>query len=83
MTSIRMLTQIATQYNLMVHQLDEKSAYLNAPIEWELYMEQAKGVEIENKNSNERLVYKLKKSFYGLKQSGRNWNNLLHTYLIE
>ena len=42
-------------------------------------MEQAKGFEIENKNSNERLVYELKKSLYGLKQSGRNWNNLLHT----
>ena len=46
-------------------------------------MEQAKRFEIENKNSNERLVYKLKKSLYGLKQSGRNWNNLLLTYLIE
>ena len=46
-----MLLQIATQYNLMVHQLDVKSAYFNASIEWELYMEQAKGFEIENKNS--------------------------------
>ena len=42
-----------------------------------------KGFKIENKNSKERLVYKLKKSLYGLKQSGRNWNNLLHTYLIK
>ena len=63
--------------------LGVKSVYLNAPLECELYMEQAKDFEIENKNSNERLVYKLKKSLYGLKQSGRNWNNLLHTYLIE
>ena len=62
MTSIRMLMQIAAQYNLMVHQLDVKSTNLNAPIEWDLYMGQAKGFEIENKNSNERLVYKLKKS---------------------
>ena len=31
----------------MVHQLDVKSAYLNAPVELELYMEQAKGFEIE------------------------------------
>ena len=27
-----------------------------------------KGFEIENKNRKERLVYKLKKSLYGLKQ---------------
>ena len=33
MTSTRMLMQIATQYNLMVHQLDVNSAYLNASIE--------------------------------------------------
>ena len=46
-------------------------------------MEQTKGFEIENKNSYERLLYKLKKSLYGLKQSGRNWNNLLHIYLIK
>ena len=49
-----MLMQIATLYNLMVHQFDVKLAYLNAAIEWELYMEQAKGFEIENKNSDER-----------------------------
>ena len=33
MTSIRMLMQIATQYNLMVHQLEVKSVNLNTPIE--------------------------------------------------
>ena len=26
---------------------------------------------------------KLKKSLYGLKQSERNWNNMLHKYLID
>ena len=25
----------------------------------------------------------IKKSLYGLKQSGRNWNNTLHTYLAS
>ena len=40
-----MLMQIATQYNLIAHQLDVKSGYLNAPINWEFYMGQAKGFE--------------------------------------
>ena len=29
------------------------------------------------------MVYKLKKSLYGLKQSGRNWNGVLHSYLVS
>ena len=31
----------------------------------------------------EKYVYKLNKSLYGLKQSGRIWNLLFHDYLIE
>ena len=28
-------------------------------------------------------MLKLNKSLYGLKQSGRNWNNLIHKFLID
>ena len=30
-----------------------------------------------------KLVFELHKSFYGLKQSVRNWNTMLHTYLSK
>ena len=78
-TSIRSLMQIAAQHDLILHQMDVKTAYLNAPIDCEIYMEQDEGFEIQSENG--RLVYKLNKSLYGLKQSGRNWNSLLHSYL--
>ena len=60
--------------------MDVKAAYLNAPIDCELYVEQPEGYEVKSK-TGEKLVPKLKKSFYGLKQSGKNWNNKLHSYL--
>ena len=79
LTSIRMLMQIAVQENLIVHQMDVKTAYLNADIDTELYVEQPKGFI----DTDRKLVWKLKKSLYGLKQSGRNWNNLLHKCLMN
>ena len=51
--------------------MDVKTAYLNAPIDCEIFMEQLEGYEKAGKNG-EKLVYKLRKSLYGLKQSGRN-----------
>ena len=69
------------QEDLVVHQMDVTTAYLNAPIDTEVYMEQPEGYEKVGKNG-EKLVYKLQKYLYGLKQSGSNWNNALHTYLL-
>ena len=66
----------------MVHQMDVKSAYLSAPIDCEMYVQQPKGYEVSDRDNN-LLVWKLKKSLYGLKQSGRNWNSMLDEYFVE
>lgn len=81
MTSVRALMQISVQNDLIIHQMDVKTAYLHAPIEEEIYMDQPEG--FEQTESGENLVYKLKKSLYGLKQSGRNWYKLLNDYLEQ
>ena len=81
-TSIRCIMQLAAQYGLELHQMDVKTAYLHADIDTDIYMEQAEGFEVYDKY-DKKLVYKLNKSIYGLKQSGRNWNNLLHEFLID
>ena len=77
-----MLMQLAVQEGVVVHQMDVKTAYLNAPIDCELYMEQPEGYERKGPNG-EKLVCKLKKSLYGLKQSGRNWNNMLDNHFTQ
>ena len=83
-TSVRALMQIAAQNDLIVHQMDVKTAYLHAPIDTEIYLDQPEGFEVKSDDGN-RLVYKLKKSIYGLKQSGRNWNRIhvLHDHLCK
>ncbi|KAL9987803.1 hypothetical protein ACROYT_G002165 [Oculina patagonica] len=82
LTSVRVLMQMAAQHDLILHQMDVKTAYLNAPIDCEIYMDQAEGFEVPP-GSEGKLVYKLNKSLYGLKQSGRNWNHVLHCFLQE
>ena len=82
LTSVRAVMQLAAQRDLVLHQMDVKSAYLSAPIDCEIFMEQAEGFKVQSKRG-EKLVYKLRKSLYGLKQSGRNWNSMLHTHLVE
>lgn len=74
--------QVAVQEDLTLHQMDVKTAYLHAPMDCEVYMEQPEGFESKSE-TGEHLVCKLNKSLYGLKQSGRNWNMLLHEHLTE
>ena len=79
MSSIRILLQIAVQNNFIIHHMDVKAAYLNAPLNVRFTLIRRKVFEDKTKNS----VWKLKRSLYGLKQSGRTWNNTLHAYLID
>ena len=79
-TSIRVLMQLAVNHDLVVHQMDVKTAYLHAPIDQEIYIDQPQGFEEVAENGS-KLVYRLKKSLYDLKQSGRNWNKVLHEHL--
>ncbi|KAE9067260.1 hypothetical protein PF007_g28142 [Phytophthora fragariae] len=64
----------------VVKQFDFVTAFLNAPTERIIYMEQPEGFV---KRGYEDFVCLLKKSIYGLRQSPRNWNNTLHLVLIE
>ena len=81
MTSVRILAQLAVQYDMSIHQMDMKTAYLNAPIEHELYVEMPKGYASVSMRQSQ--VWRLNKSLYGLKQSGRNWHLFLKSFLED
>ena len=78
--SLRVLMAIANQMRMEVHQMDVKTAFLNGTLEEDIYMIQPEGQVVAGK---ERLVCKLNRSLYGLKQSPRCWNQLLDGFLIE
>ncbi|GKA62780.1 retrovirus-related pol polyprotein from transposon TNT 1-94 [Tanacetum coccineum] len=65
----RSLIALASIYELVIHQMDVKTAFLNGDLEEEIYMEQPEGLMEPNKNK----VCKLKKSLYGLKQAPKQW----------
>ncbi|KAF8755410.1 Reverse transcriptase (RNA-dependent DNA polymerase) [Rhizoctonia solani] len=74
--SICTLVLLANNNNWDVQQLDVNAAYLHAPIEEDLYMQQ-----IPYFNNGTDRVLKLKQSIYGLKQAGQMWNKFYNTKL--
>ena len=63
LSSIRMLLELATHFDCEVFQFDISSAYLNADLEEDVYVEQPPDFEIPGKGS--KLVCKLLKGLYG------------------
>ena len=77
-SSIRGLLAFAVQNDMLIHQMDVVTAFLNGRLDEEIYMAQPDGYVEAGK---EHLVCKLGKSIYGLKQSPRCWNRAFSEYL--
>ena len=79
LNSIKVLLALAAQFDLKIHQLDVKTAFLYGFIKEDIYMSIPKGL---SPPPNTNLVCKLNKSLYGLKQSSRAWYQRLDQYLL-
>ena len=77
MESLRTLIALAIQNGLKLHQIDVTTAFLNGELK-EVFMKQPEGFIVKGQ---EHLVWRLKRSIYGLKQSPRCWNSALDSQL--
>ncbi|KAM1393995.1 hypothetical protein ACFX2F_030092 [Malus domestica] len=68
--SMRVIMALVAHYNLELHQMDVKTAFLNGELVEDIYMKQPPGFVEKGK---EDMVCKLNKSIYGLKQASRQW----------
>ena len=75
--SLKIIMALVAQYDLKLHQMDVKTAFLNGDIEEEIYMDQPEGFSMDGKD---HMVCKLKKSIYGLKQASRQWYRFSKKY---
>nr|GEV51544.1 hypothetical protein [Tanacetum cinerariifolium] len=78
--AIRIFLVYAAHKNMVVYQMDEKTAFLNGNLQEEVYVSQPnRFVDPDNPNH----VYKLNKALYGLKQAPRAYYGMLSLFLIS
>ncbi|CAN6455989.1 unnamed protein product [Victoria cruziana] len=78
--SFRIIMAFVAHFDLELHQMDIKTAFLNGDIEKTIYM-----VQPENFASGtaKNMVCKLKKSIYSLKQASRQWYYKFHQVIAS
>nr|GEV79217.1 hypothetical protein [Tanacetum cinerariifolium] len=78
--AIRIFLAYAAHMNMVIYQMDVKTAFLNGNMREEVYVSQPNGfVDPDNPNH----VYKLKKALYELKQAPCAWYYMLSSFLIS
>ena len=66
---------LVAHFDMVLHQMDVKTAFLNGDLEDKVYMKQPEGFIA---NGNDHIVCKLKKFIYGLKQESHQWYFKFH-----
>lgn len=76
--SVRTVLAVAAKHDMELVQFDVKTAFLNSPLEEEIYMQQPDGY-----NDGSGRVCRLRRGLYGLKQAPRNWNDKFKQFVIS
>jgi hypothetical protein len=78
--TLKLILALTAQNGWKFCQMDVSTAFLNAPLEEEIYAKIPEGAPNAN---NPSLVWKIEKAMYGLKQAPRAWNNCMTEFLKE
>ena len=81
-TTLRVLLALACYHDLEIEQMDVVTAFLNADVVSDVYMEQPEGYH-KPSSSGTRLVCKLAKALYGIREAPRAWNALFSSWLVS
>jgi len=77
--TLRTIFALSAQQDMIVHQVDIHTAFLNGDLEEEIFIEPPPGIVTFSKDE----VCKLHKALYGLKQAPRAWNKSLVQFLSD
>ena len=80
MSSIRTILAIAALEDWELQNMDVNTAFLQSPVDEEIYVKQPQGFE-ELGPMGVMLVCRMLKSLYGLRQASRNWNKVIDRWL--
>ncbi|GJY04272.1 retrovirus-related pol polyprotein from transposon TNT 1-94 [Tanacetum coccineum] len=78
--AIRIFIANAASKNMIIYQMDVKTAFLNGELKEEVYVSQPEGFVDPDHPTH---VYRLKKALYGLKQAPQAWYDTLSRFLLD
>nr|GEX01531.1 zinc finger, CCHC-type [Tanacetum cinerariifolium] len=79
-STIRLLLALTAIHDLVIHQMDVKTVFLNGDLDEEIYMKQPEGFAMPG---HESKVCKLKKSLYDLKQPPKQWHQKIDDVVLS
>ena len=77
---VRLLLVISMMYNMVVHQMDVRTAFLNGTLSHPVYVEIAPGLGVDVDRTK---VLEVSKALYGLQESPRQWYLKLRDVLLQ
>jgi len=81
-TTLRIFLTLVAVYDLELHKLDVKNAFIQADMEEDVYCWPPEGFAPQQPK-NGFILYKLKRQWYGTKQAVRGWKTHLEKFLLH